>query len=87
MNFAFKHQLLTAMMAIAIMASGVASAADAIDIKNVADPVRHPYQQTASQDCATGGTCLLVFPAITTGRTLVLHASCQMTIVDSNFVA
>ena len=77
-----------AVVAIAIMTSGMAVAADAIEVKKVADPVRHPYQQTASFDCGTSPNgYLVVFPAITTARTVVLHASCAMSLSDSNIIA
>jgi hypothetical protein len=63
-------------------------AAEALDVKNVADPVRHPYQQTATGNCVTPNPngCLVVFPAITAGRTLVLHASCSTALTDPAFV-
>lgn len=70
-------------VASAIMMSSVARS-DAIDVKNVADPVRHPYQQTSDGSCSSSpALCLLVFPAITTPRTVVLHASCSISLVDS----
>ena len=78
--------LIAGVLASPIMISSVARAADAIDVKNVADPVRHPYQQTAFVDggCPSSPElCLVVFPAITTPRTVVLHASCSITLVDS----
>jgi hypothetical protein len=87
-NSLIKSQLLMAIAASTIMSSGMAAAADAIDVRNVADPARHPYQQTASLNCATSaGGCAVVFPAITTARTVVLHASCAMELVDSNLIA
>jgi hypothetical protein len=88
MNFSFKTQTLFALVASAILTSGMAVAADAIDVKNVADPGRHPYQQTASLQCSSSPTpCLLVFPAITTARTVVLHASCYIGHVTSQIIS
>ena len=60
MNFSIKIRWLIALLAGAMLTSGVATAADAIDVKNVADPVRHPYQQTASVQCAPD-TCMATF--------------------------
>jgi hypothetical protein len=88
MNFSFKDQSLIALFASTILTSGMAVAADAIDVRNVADPVRHPYQQTAVGNCVTPNPngCLVVFPAITTARTLVLHASCSTSLTDPAIV-
>jgi hypothetical protein len=82
MNVSVKKQSLIALLG--IMTSGMVLAADAIDVKNVADPVRHPYQQTALANCVTPNPngCVVVFPAITTSRTLVLHASCYTVLSD-----
>jgi hypothetical protein len=78
--------LIAGLVASAIMMSSVARA-DAIDVKNVADPVRHPYQQTSSIQCQPSPqSCLVVFPAITTARTVVLHASCFISAVDSQAI-
>jgi hypothetical protein len=85
-NFSIKIHSLIALLASAILTSGVAAAADAIDVKNVADPVRHPYQQTAFVSCIPDA-CLATFPAITTARTVVLHASCFIGTVNSQVVA
>jgi hypothetical protein len=86
-NVTSKNAFLTSVVATAIMASAVATAADAIDVKNVADPVRHPYQQTANFNCGPQPIgCLLAFPAITTARTVVLHASCNISLVDSQII-
>ncbi len=88
MNLSIKTlTLIAGVVASAIMMSSVARA-DAIDVKNVADPVRHPYQQTASLNCSSSpALCLAVFPAITTPRTVVLHASCSISLVDSQKIA
>lgn len=45
-------------------------------VKNVQDPVQHPYQEYAVMQCTTPGPCEIVFPAITTGLTLIQHVSC-----------
>jgi hypothetical protein len=87
MNCSFKTHTLIALVATAILTSGMAAAGDAIDVKNVADPGRHPYQQTASLQCSSSPqACLAIFPAITTARTVVLHASCWISAVDSQFL-
>jgi hypothetical protein len=81
------RHLVASLAAIAVLISGLATASDAIDVKNVADPGRHPYQQTVSAQCSSSPQpCLLVFPAITTARTVVLHASCWLVAVDSQFI-
>jgi hypothetical protein len=87
MNFSFKTHTLIALVASAILTSRMAAAGDAIDVKNVADPGRHPYQQTATLQCSSSPQqCLMIFPAITTTRTVILHASCWISAVDSQFI-
>ena len=86
-KFSIKSQSLIALAATAVMTSGMAAAGDAIDVKNVADPVRHPYQQTASVNCGgPSSVCLVTFPAITTARTLVRHVSCAFSLVKDDIV-
>ena len=82
-----KRLSIAGLVASAILMSGVAAAADAIDVRNVADPGRHPYQQTAFLQCGSSPQpCLLAFPAITTARTVILHASGWVVAVDSQFI-
>jgi hypothetical protein len=86
-NMSYKNQsLMASVVASAILMSGVASASDVIDVKNVADPGRHPYQQTAAFNCLPQ-SCSLVFPAITTARTVILHASCAIQLVTYQIIA
>jgi hypothetical protein len=87
-NFSIKIHSLIALLASAILTSSMAVAADAIDVKNVADPGRHPYQQTQFLQCGSSPQpCLLVFPAIITARTVILHASCYIEHVTSQIIA
>ena len=51
--------------------------AAATEVENITDPTWHPYQVYASTNCASAGACTVEFPAITTTRTLVTHASCR----------
>ena len=84
-NLSIRKRLsIAGLVASAFLMSGVAAAADAIDVRNVADPGRHLYQQTVSLQCSSSPQpCLLGFPAITTARTVILHASCWLVAVDS----
>jgi len=53
------------------------NAVAAVEVQNVSDPTKHPYEQTASNfACSFAGDCSIAFPAITTERTLILRASC-----------
>ncbi|MGC2170689.1 MAG: hypothetical protein WA555_12910 [Candidatus Sulfotelmatobacter sp.] len=54
-----------------------ANATTPTSVQNVSDPTNHPYQEFASTSCTGLGLCAVQFPAITTDRTLILHASCS----------
>lgn len=68
------------LMTLAIVSVAGASTSETI-VKNDADPTNHPYMQFAvAGDCTDAGDCAIVFPAITTSRTLVLHTSCMFSL-------
>jgi len=70
----------------AVLLASTASATSPTQVVNVNDPTLHPYQEYASTSCTEAGDCAILFPAITTGRTLVQHASCDITLPTSSSV-
>lgn len=76
------------LIGLAILSASIASLAGATESENVTDPITHPYQQSAYTSCASfaGGDCAIVFPAITTGRTLLLRASCTFSLAPGGKV-
>lgn len=54
------------------------------NVKDVDEPIRHPYQQTEfTNACTIQGDCAIVFPAITNPRVLIQHVSCVFALADS----
>jgi hypothetical protein len=69
---------LVSLIAFAIAAfCAQAGHAAATEVSDITDATWHPYQVYATANCPYGGTCEVEFPAITTTRTLVTHASCR----------
>jgi hypothetical protein len=60
--------------------STTAGATTPTQVQNVADPTNHPYEQFATTACTLQGDCSILFPAITTGRTLILRTSCAFSL-------
>jgi hypothetical protein len=68
-----------AILAFAVLLASIGRSATSTpptQVVNVDDPTRHPYQEFADTSCTGPGDCFLPFPAITTGRTVIQHASC-----------
>jgi hypothetical protein len=57
------------------------------EVANEQEPTRHPYQVFSSASCTLAGVCAVEFPAITTGRTLVMHASCRFSMSTAGYVS
>jgi hypothetical protein len=57
------------------------------EVENEQEPTRHPYQVFSSASCTLPGVCAVEFPAITTGRTLVTHASCRFNMSTAGYVS
>jgi hypothetical protein len=73
-------------IALAILSGSTVNAATT-EAENASDPVLHPYQESATTRCSSEGDCALVFPEITTGTILVLHASCLISIGTGGSIA
>jgi hypothetical protein len=57
------------------------------EVTNEQEPTRHPYQVYSSASCTLPGVCAVEFPAITTGRTLVTHASCRFSMSNAGYIS
>jgi len=55
-------------------------------VENVLDPTIHPYQQFGTVNCTFAGDCSIVFPAITFGRTLIRHVSCDFELSTAGYI-
>ena len=73
--------------AFALLLTSTVNATSPTPVVNVNDPTLHPYQVTALTSCTVAGNCALVFPAITTTRTLILRASCFVSLPTSTTIA
>ncbi|MGA8152067.1 MAG: hypothetical protein WB952_14030 [Terriglobales bacterium] len=71
----------------AILWATTASASTSTQVRNIADPVHHPYQQFAIANCTIQGDCAIVFPAMSGTRTLILHASCNFALATGNSIS
>jgi hypothetical protein len=79
---------LTLVIGFAILWAATAEATTPTQVLNVNDPTRHPYQVSGLQtSCTTAGDCAFVFPAITTGNTLILHTSCSFSMAIGSGIA
>jgi len=75
---------LPCLLAIAMAAfAAQAARAQVTEVTNEQEPTRHPYQAYSSSNCTYPGVCAVEFPAITTGRTLVTHASCGFSLATT----
>jgi hypothetical protein len=85
LSFAFHSSLVGLGL---FIAGGVSSAwaADPLPVQEVSEPTKHPYQSTTFSECDNLGACNVVFPAITTARTVVLNASCGFRLQDSAYL-
>jgi hypothetical protein len=63
------------------------SRAAVTEVENEQEPTRHPYQVFSSASCTLPGVCAVEFPAITTGRTLVTHASCRFSMSSTGSIS
>jgi hypothetical protein len=57
------------------------------EVENEQEPTNHPYQVYSSASCTLAGVCAVEFPAISTGRTLVTHASCRFSMSTTGYVS
>jgi hypothetical protein len=78
---------LFSMIAFAVVVALAANATTPTQVQNVDDPTLHAYQEYASASCGGIGDCAVLFPAITTGRTLVQHASCDFGLSSGGILA
>jgi hypothetical protein len=69
----------------AILWASTASATTPTQVRNVADPTHHPYEEFANVSCTSNGVCEIVFPALTTTSTVILHASCGFSLATGGF--
>jgi hypothetical protein len=62
------------------VSTAIAASSPPVDVENVLDPTRHPYQQYGTANCPAAGNCSITLPAITAEIVLITHVSCDFTL-------